>query len=193
VPVLSGAHAPQDVADVVLLSGGVDSAAALSLAREGERNVTALFIDYGQPAASRERIASGLVATHYGISGRHVSCNGMHFGPGEIRGRNALLVHMALLSLVQQSGRIILGIHAGTPYRDCSPEFVRVMQDSLDFHTGGRVSLVAPFIDHSKSEVYGIARRLGVPVGLTYSCEAGNEPCGGCLSCRDRQAMNAGT
>ena len=65
------------------------------------------------------------------------------------------------------------------------------MQRSLAFHTGGEVTLAAPFIDVSKGDIYLLARQLGVPIGLTYSCERGGDPCGECLSCKDMELLRA--
>jgi 7-cyano-7-deazaguanine synthase len=112
---------------------------------------------------------------------------------GEIPGRNALLVHLALATAGRDPAVLMLGIHAGTPYRDCTPAFVDAMQASLDFHRDGTLQLAAPFVTWSKSEVYAYARDAAVPLALTYSCEAGTvPPCGACRSCRDRELLDAG-
>ena len=178
---------------VVLLSGGIDSAAALALTLEGHSPASVLFVDYGQAAAASEARASADIAAHYGVGYERVTCAGRTFGDGEIRGRNALLVHVALITLRTDAGIIVLGIHAGTAYRDCTPAFVDLMQGSYDFHTGGQVSLAAPFLSQVKGDVVNLALRLGVPTDLTYSCEVANQPCGSCLSCRDRKELLART
>jgi 7-cyano-7-deazaguanine synthase len=51
--------------------------------------------------------------------------------------------------------------------------------------------LLAPFVQWSKADVYSLALRLDVPLGLTHSCEASDEPCGSCRSCVDREALLA--
>jgi len=183
----------QDSTDTILLSGGIDSATALALAVNTKRSLSALFIDYGQPAAARESAASVAVATHYQVPHRSLRAGSLAFGSGEIRGRNAFLVHLAMLAAPAKSGALILAIHAGTPYRDCSLEFAKLMQQSLDFHTSGELVVAVPFVAMTKSEVYQVASRLEVPIQLTYSCEAGISPCGVCLSCMDREALLAST
>jgi 7-cyano-7-deazaguanine synthase len=175
----------------VLLSGGIDSAAGLVLALNRWSNVEALFIDYGQPPAARERAASAAVALHYDADWKSMKLEGVPVELGEIPGRNAALVHLGLLSWAPTAGVILMGIHAGTGYRDCEPEFVDVMQRSLDFHTGGSITLAAPFISFSKGDVYDYAIAQGVPLDLTYSCEAELKPCLVCPSCLDREALNA--
>jgi 7-cyano-7-deazaguanine synthase len=176
---------------LVLLSGGIDSAAALALICEAGSPAAALYVDYGQAAAASEAKASAAVAAYYRVGYQSVGCSGRSFGAGEIRGRNALLVHLALFAFRGDTGVVVIGIHAGTSYRDCSSDFVRLMQQSYDFHTAGQIALSAPFVDHVKGDVVSLALQLGLPLDLTYSCEAGNEPCGRCLSCQDREAILA--
>jgi 7-cyano-7-deazaguanine synthase len=161
----------------------------IGLALAEKRDCTTLFVDYGQAAATAEDRASAAIANHYHVDRRVLRVAGISFGSGEIRGRNSFLVSAALLTFPSESGSIVLGIHAGAGYRDCDPDFLAVTQQSLDFHTGGTVALVAPFIEAGKANLFAIAEDLGVPVELTFSCEAGPEPCGECLSCRDRASF----
>jgi 7-cyano-7-deazaguanine synthase len=181
----------EGASDVVLLSGGIDSATALALAVKTKRPLSALFVDYGQASATSERAASAAVALHYRIPHRAMRIADLSFGTGEIRGRNAFLLHVAMLASSNKSGALILAIHSATTYRDCTMEFVDLMQQSLDFHTGGELVVAAPFVAMNKGEIYQVAKRLEVPLQLTYSCEAGNSPCGACLSCIDREALVA--
>jgi 7-cyano-7-deazaguanine synthase len=182
-----------DAEAVILLSGGVDSAALAALAKNQGLRASALFVGYGQAAHTAERAASRALAEMYGLPWRELQVEGVRFGHGEIRGRNAFLVHVALLTLDVASCVVYLGIHAGTGYRDCSPDFVGLVQSSLDFHTGGQVRLAAPLLEAHKADVYAFAASLGVPFELTYSCEAGPTPCGMCASCRDRALLDART
>ena len=174
---------------LILLSGGLDSATALAAAARDGASPRALFVMYGQAAEHEERQAATAVADHYSVSLETLTVTGRQFGEGEIRGRNAFLIHGALLAAPPGPTTIIIGIHAGTAYVDCTPEFVELMQRSLAFHSGGEVTLAAPFVDFSKGDVYAVTRKLQVPVQLTYSCERGGDPCGECLSCRDRDLL----
>ncbi len=182
-----------DVEAVILLSGGVDSAALAALATEQGLHASALFVAYGQAAYTAERASSCAVAQRYGLAWQEVQLGGLRFGQGEIRGRNAFFVHLALLTLPVSSCVVYLGVHAGTGYRDCSPEFIELMQSSLDFHTGGQVRLGAPFLAARKADVYALAKSMNVPFDLTYSCEAASTPCGTCASCHDRAMFDART
>jgi 7-cyano-7-deazaguanine synthase len=185
-------EAVEAASDIVLLSGGIDSATALALAVKTTRQLSALFVDYGQASATSERAASVAVASHYQIVHQTLQIADLSFGAGEIRGRNAFLLHAAMLACSNNVGALILAIHSGTTYRDCTVEFVNLMQQSFDFHTGGALVVAAPFVAMNKVEIYQVAKRLDVPLQLTYSCETGNSPCGACLSCVDREALLAG-
>ncbi len=179
---------------VVLLSGGVDSASLLALCAEKKADSEALFVDYGQRALKPERGAATAIARAYGVPLRHASAHIGTIPEGEILGRNALLVHLALATAPPGAGTIMIGIHAGTTYRDCSPAFVKVMQSSLNLHREGAVQLAAPFLTWTKHEVYAYAHAAAVPLDMTYSCEAGTvPPCGECLSCKDRGLLDART
>lgn len=176
---------------LVLASGGLDSSTLLMLARAKGSQSAALFLDYGQAAAEAEEAAVTAICTELDAHLRVVRYEGTRFAAGEIRGRNAFLLHVALLEFPAAFGAVLIGIHSGTGYTDCSPEFVDLMQRSFDFHTGGAVVVAAPFSSWTKREVFNLALDLGVPVRRTYSCEAGNEPCGRCSSCLDRLALPA--
>lgn len=179
----------QKAKTVVLLSGGIDSSTALALtAQDTEARLSSLFVDFGQPAAVREKAASRMIAQELGATHRSLSLKGTSFSEGEIKGRNGWLAHTALLCDASVQS-VIIGIHAGTAYPDCGPDFVDVIQRSFDLHTGGSVSLVAPFVDWTKGQVYGLAMELGVPISSTYSCEAGGVSCRRCRSCLDRDAL----
>ena len=179
---------------VVLLSGGIDSATLMrSLAASGIP-IEALHIDYGQPALIREAQSATALAHDSGIQLSRVQIGGLSITGGtEIAGRNALLVIVGLMHLAGSPGVLYLGIHAGTGYADCSPAFIRLQQTVLDLYTKGTVQLSAPFRDATKADIWQLARDLGVPLSVTYSCELGYEqPCGQCRSCADLESLNAG-
>ena len=163
---------------------GLDSTTLLFLLRQ-QGPVEALHVSYGQPSEEAERKAIGALCECLNISLLQVQMRGFDISPGEVVGRNALFVHAALAVLKGQV-TIVLGIHSGSGYVDCEPDFVKVMQESLDYHTGGSVVLAAPFLTWSKGDIQKLAVKLDVPVNLTYSCEASNSPCKVCPSCLDR-------
>ncbi len=182
------AHSPNVLSTTVLLSGGLDSATALASLRERDLTPTSLFIDYGQPARIEERTAAERIADRFGVAHRSVTIDGLPETHGEILGRNALLVLTATMAAPAPQA-IVLGVHEGTEYWDCSREFVGRMQSLLNGYAAGAVQLLAPFSALSKPAVYVLAKKLGVDISLTYSCERADGPCGTCLSCKDAEAL----
>ncbi len=77
-------------------------------------------------------------------------------------------------------------------YPDCTPEFIDAYQRMLGVGTkagveGRPVAVDAPLLRMSKADIVREARRLGVPLELTWSCyEGGDRACGECDSCRLR-------
>jgi 7-cyano-7-deazaguanine synthase len=114
------------------------------------------------------------------------------FGIGEIRGRNAFLIFACMLdSDCKGTQAIALGIHAGTAYYDCSPAFLSTIGRLVAEYTDGCTRVLAPFIDWTKQEIFSYCVDKGIPVDVSYSCEAGEmPPCGLCLSCRDRRMLS---
>lgn len=178
-------------AATVLLSGGIDSAACAKFLLERRFDLQSIFIDYGQLAARRESRAASAVAAHLGISLHRVHISPVPSrGAGELPGRNAFFVCTAILTTGARPGSIALGLHGGTPYYDCSEPFISSISRLTAEMTDGAVSVLAPFATWSKKDVYDYFTSGGIPIGLTYSCEAGcARPCGVCLSCRDRRAL----
>jgi len=172
---------------IVLLSGGLDSAACLAF-HQSQNCCSSLFIDYGQFAARKEYQAAADISDFYKVPLKYIRVTGFpQWGVGFVPGRNAFLLHTALMAVTFQKGMVAIGIHSGTAYRDCSDYFLRHMQSSFDIYARGRIHVSAPFLRWTKIEIWEYCRTMKVPVELTYSCEAGHDqPCGQCLSCIDR-------
>ena len=177
----------------LLLSGGIDSAACLAFYLNQGFLVECFHVSFGQPAFLHESAAAERLANHFNVPLRILRWAGStNFKEGEIEGRNAFLLMGALTEIGGKSGLLAAGIHAGTSYYDCSPEFLSAMQTVVDGYCDGRVNLAAPFIEWSKQQVYAFSKSEGVPVDLTYSCEKGtSQPCKECLSCWDRRTLDA--
>lgn len=173
----------------LLLSGGIDSAALVPFYRARDVDLHALHFDYGQPSALAERRAAKAICKHYTLPlavrkfGFSLPCVA-----GEFHARNALFL-LGAAALETGASGIAIGIHAGTPYYDCSEAFVADLGRVFDGYFGGSVSVEAPFLAFDKRHVCEFAYRSQVPLSLTFSCERTNDsPCGECASCRDRQA-----
>lgn len=176
---------------IVLLSGGIDSAACAWFLRDRGYSVKGLFVDYGQRAALFEKRGAESLSSTLGIPLDCISVSTpSQFGAGEVTGRNAFLVFAALLTGRLHTGVIALGIHSGTTYYDCSSAFARSIDRLLAEHSDGRVRLSTPFITWSKRNIFDYYQASRLPIELTYSCENGQMPiCGTCLSCLDRRAL----
>jgi 7-cyano-7-deazaguanine synthase len=184
-------HTASTVEAVVLLSGGLDSAACAHLLLGEGYRVRGLFVDFGQAAARQEAVAVAQLSQALKIETESITVRSENsFGAGELVGRNAFLLLTAMFLGKAHRGLLTLGIHAGTPYFDCSPPFVSRMQQVVQEHTDGRLQVVAPFIDWHKPQIHEYFAKSGLPLEATYSCESGTiPPCGSCASCRDRRAL----
>ena len=177
----------------LLLSGGVDSTACGHYFKQRGDRVVGIFIDYGQPAASCERMAAKSVAEHLELPLTTLSFRASRrFTVGEVIGRNAFLIFSAMMGVDMAQGILSLGIHAGTGYYDCGEEFVQKIGEVVDAYSAGKLVLHCPFIRSQKGLVFDYAKNEGIPLNLTYSCELGTmPPCGLCPSCKDRDALEA--
>lgn len=178
---------------LVLLSGGIDSTACAYLYKSQGFSVEALFIDYGQPSASKEAEASRSLAEYLSIPIRDLCLMGQcDKEGGEIKGRNAFLLLAALMEFPSRSGIVGIGLNTGTQYYDCSEEFVKKLQEIFDGYTDGCIQLGVPFLKWHKAELWEYFCQARLPTHMTYSCELGlQQPCGKCLSCRDLEALDA--
>ena len=173
---------------MILMSGGIDSSAAVGACLKEGISLGGIFVDYEQPAARSEWSAARKVARHYGIEVCRVSLGfPLASHEGEFFGRNALLILTAAGMTEARPLSIVSGIHALSEYYDTSPLFLRQMQHLLNGYFGGFVTLSTPFLADTKAEVVQFAKDHDVPLELTYSCETQDAPaCGTCPSCRDR-------
>ena len=108
--------------------------------------------------------------------------------------RNGLFLSSAAsIALSKECDVIYYGAHAddsaGFAYPDCSPVFNNAMNEAIWEGSGHQLKIHAPFVNLNKADVVKIGLELGVPYELTWSCyEGGEEPCGVCGTCIDREA-----
>lgn len=179
---------------VVLLSGGIDSMACIHFYLSLGRPLCTAFIDYGHLAAPHEANASVAISRYFGVPLRQFAINGAsHKSSGEIRARNLMLLSVAAMEHALPIQALVLGIHAGTRYPDCSLEFLSMANSILTLQIPS-LSILAPFVSWTKSDVLAYVEHHDLPVRLTYSCEEGTiPPCGRCQSCLDRRTVDAGS
>jgi 7-cyano-7-deazaguanine synthase len=106
--------------------------------------------------------------------------------------RNGLFLSAAAsIALSKGCSVIYYGAHAddaaGNAYPDCSDAFVQAMNSAIYEGSGGQLSLVVPFVNHTKADVVAKGLKLRAPYELTWSCySGGDKPCGVCGTCLDR-------
>ncbi len=114
-----------------------------------------------------------------------------------VPGRNTVFIAIALsLAEAQNATAIYLGINAVdySGYPDCRPEYLSAFAHLATLSSkaglqGNAPELVAPLVLDAKADIVRRALRLGVPIEKTWSCYNGQDiPCGGCDSCRIRDA-----
>ncbi|WP_282296619.1 7-cyano-7-deazaguanine synthase QueC [Stenotrophomonas sp. PS02289] len=201
---------------VVLLSGGMDSAAVIAIAREQGFAVHALSVRYGQrhtselDAAANVAKALGVVA-HKTVNVDLRSIGGSALtddidvpeAGGEgipvtyVPARNTIMLSVALgWAEVLGASDIFCGVNAVdySGYPDCRPEFIQAFQTLANLATkagveGAGIHVHAPLQFLSKADIVREGVRLGVDFGLTVSCYNADEQgraCGHCDACRLR-------
>lgn len=193
---------------LLLCSGGLDSTTlAFWLEQEGISFIP-LFLDYGQHCAATElttlkavlppSVTSALRTidisdVYKGCSSRLISEVDLWAEP--ITDADLYLPYRNILFLSVGSA-YAQSRDIGTVYSafinsnhakeiDCSAEFFGRLTPLLSEY--GSVEIQMPFRDFSKRKVLELAISLGVPIGLTYSCQVSSVvPCGACPNCVER-------
>lgn len=183
---------------VVLLSGGLDSATTLAVARQDGYTCHALSVHYGQRHAA-ELQAAQAVARHLGaVEHRVVEIDMGQFGGSALTdpaiavpeqpsagvpvtyvpARNTVMLALALAwAEVLEAAAIYIGVNAidYSGYPDCRPEYIAAFQHLADLATrraleGKRVRIKAPLVHLSKAQIIRLGTELGVDYSLTVSC-----------------------
>lgn len=184
---------------VVLLSGGLDSATTLAIAREQGYACHCLSIDYGQRHRAEldaaRKVADSLGAaehrvmtldlTAFGGSALtdlsiDVPTEGLKDGipVTYVPARNTIFLSLALAyAEVTGAADIFFGANAVdySGYPDCRPEFMRAFERLANLATkagieGQGLRLHTPIIDLSKAEIIRLGTALEVDYALTVSC-----------------------
>lgn len=160
----------------------------LQLLQCAGHNVSAIFVDYGQLAAKQEIMAARQIAGYFNTPLKEVRISlNKTFGAGEVKYRNGSLIFVGAMAASPDTDNLVIGIHAGTPYPDCSDNFVSSVSEALSKSTEQSYTLIVPVRSWLKSQIVAYAVKENLPISLTYSCESGgHSPCGTCDSCKDR-------
>ncbi len=205
---------------VVLVSGGMDSAVVLALAREEGFAVHALSVSYGQRHTSElqaaDRVSDALGAvTHKtvivdlrSIGGSALTdaaievpeAGGQGIPSTYVPARNTIMLSVALgWAEVLGAADIFCGVNAVdySGYPDCRPEFIEAFQRLANLATkagveGAGLRIRAPLMKMSKADIVREGLRLGVDFGQTVSCYRADDHGRACGHCDACQLRAAG-
>jgi len=183
---------------VVLLSGGLDSATVIAVARRDGYACHALSFNYGQRHVAElkaaERVARSLGAAAHKTVALDLSAIGgsaltdpaipVPDHPTEgipvtyVPARNTVFLAVATgWAEVLDADRIFIGVNAVdySGYPDCRPEFVAAFEQVANLGTkagveGRRLRIEAPLVSLSKAGIIRLGTELGVDYSLTVSC-----------------------
>ena len=196
---------------VVLLSGGLDSATALAIAREQGFECYALSFDYGQRHSTElqasERVARLLGAAEHKVLPLSLDAIGgsaltdasieVPDDGGEgipvtyVPARNTVFLSLALgWAEVLGARDIFVGVNAVdySGYPDCRPEYIAAFEQLANLATkagveGERFHIHAPLIEWTKARIVQEGTRLGVDYAQTVSCYRADEQGRACGHC----------
>ncbi|MEQ1533219.1 MAG: 7-cyano-7-deazaguanine synthase QueC [Sideroxydans sp.] len=196
---------------VVLLSGGLDSATVLAMAREQGFECYALSVDYGQrhhaELAAAKKVSAVLGAREHRVinidltafGGSSLTDNKIavpeHASAGipstYVPARNTIMLSLALAwAEVLQAQDIFFGVNAVdySGYPDCRPEYVESFEHMANLATkfaveGKPLTLHAPLLHLSKAQIIQQGVRLGVDYTATVSCYQADEAGKACGRC----------
>jgi 7-cyano-7-deazaguanine synthase len=205
---------------VVLVSGGLDSATTLAIARDQGFECYALSVDYGQRHAAEldaaMRVAEALGAREHrimrldlaGIGGSALTDKSIAVPEQPTTGipvtyvpaRNTILLALALgWAEVLGAEDIFLGLNAVdfSGYPDCRPAFIEAFSHLAALATKAGVEghpcrVQAPLISWSKQRIIREGTRLGVDYSLTVSCYQADDLGAACGRCDSCRLRRAG-
>ena len=202
---------------IILLSGGLDSATLLFLAKAKGFKTYALIFDYGQ-RHRKEILRAKKLAQLSGSESRVVKISLPWAGsalldkkmrlpqnrkiiPREIPATYVPARNIIFLSLAASYAEVVgaraifIGANAidYSGYPDCRPAFFKayqkVMHKGMKAGVEGKtIKIFAPLLYKTKEQIIRLGLKLKVPYELTWSCYAGGaRPCGKCDSCLLRE------
>lgn len=205
---------------VVLVSGGLDSATALAIARSQRFECHALSVAYGQrhsaELAAAARVAATLGARQHrvmrvdlaGIGGSALTDSSIAVPEQPTSGipatyvpaRNTLLLSLALAwAEVLGADDIFVGVNAVdySGYPDCRPSFIEAFEHLASLATKAGVEgrpcrIHAPLIEWSKERIIREGLALGVDYAETVSCYQADAHGRACGKCDSCRLRRAG-
>jgi len=200
---------------VCIISGGMDSALAATIAQEEGYGVIAVHFNYGQRTESKERTSFRLVAEDIGaveqyeidlpffgqIGASALTDTSIDVPTGGIEEgvpvtyvpfRNGIFLSIAS-AIAEKHGAEALYIGVveedSSGYPDCREDYISAMERAVNLGTRDetRIAIRMPLVHMSKARIVSKALEMGVDLSHTWSCyQAEEAACGVCDSCRLR-------
>ena len=196
---------------VILLSGGLDSATTLAIAKSEGYECYALSVNYHQRHIA-ELEAAKKIAAHFNVKDHktvELDLSWMltsaltnpdlkvptelsaHIPVTYVPARNTLMLTLALgWAEVIGAHDIFIGVNAVdySGYPDCRPEYIAQFQNMANLATksaveGKNIQLHTPLIDLSKEAIIAKGLHLGVDYSVTVSCYQADKDCLACGVC----------
>lgn len=205
---------------VILLSGGLDSATVVAMAKAEGYSCYSMSFDYGQrhraELQAAERVAKQLGVVEHKVIGLNLNGIGgsaltdssiaVPESPTEgipstyVPARNTVFLALALgWAEVLEAREIFIGVNAVdySGYPDCRPEFVDAFERMANLATragveGQGFTIRAPLQQMSKGEIIEAGMRLGVDYALTVSCYQADDDGRACGKCDSCRLRAAG-
>ena len=196
---------------VVLVSGGLDSATCLAIAKAQGFDCYALSFNYGQRSSSELDAAKKIAASVGTIQHKVIDLNIGQLGGSALTdeaidvpeaesegipvtyvpARNTIFLSYALAwAEVLEANSIFIGVNAldYSGYPDCRPEYIAAFQKLVDLATkagveGTQIKLETPLIDLSKAEIIKTGQSLSINYAETVSCYQAEEDGRACGKC----------
>ncbi|HAQ74512.1 7-cyano-7-deazaguanine synthase QueC [Stutzerimonas nitrititolerans] len=205
---------------VVLLSGGLDSATVVAMAKAQGYSCYTMSFDYGQrhraELQAAERVASQLGVVEHKVIGLNLNGIGgsaltdstidVPEAPEEgipvtyVPARNTVFLSLALgWAEVIGARDLFIGVNAVdySGYPDCRPEFIEAFERMANLATkagveGQGFSIQAPLQNLSKAQIIQEGIRLGVDYAITVSCYQADDEGRACGKCDSCRLRKAG-
>ena len=196
---------------IILLSGGLDSATTLAIAKQQGYNCFCLSFDYGQRAIAEleaaKQVAKAMDVAKYQVfnisldqfGGSALTDNtikvpeqaGDDIPITYVPARNTIFLSIALAwAEVIEAFDIFIGVNAVdySGYPDCRPEFINAYQSMANLATktgveGQEIRIHTPLIDLTKAEIIQKGIALGVDYNQTISCYQTDQQGAACGQC----------
>ena len=206
---------------VVLVSGGLDSATCLAIARSEGYECHALSLAYGQRHTAELDAAARVATTLGAVEHRVMTVDLAAFGgsaltdpaiavpesPGEgvpvtyVPARNTVFLSFALAwSEVLGAHDIFIGVNAVdySGYPDCRPEYIAAFEHMANLATRAATEelqplfIRTPLIQLGKADIIRQGRTLGIDYSITVSCYQADEQGRACARCDACRLRQAG-